>query len=152
MGIFSTMVEILALASFWALFAGRSVNTVNTNSNSLQENVVAKERQELDSLKTGKLDVFADLIADDALFVDGRGTAGKADVVRHAAEFKLVEYSIEGVKFVPLSSNSGVIAYKLTEKGNSHGKDFAAQVYASAVWTQRKGKWVCLFSQETAAR
>jgi len=31
---------------------------------------------------------------------------------------------MEDVKFVPLSSNSGVIACKLTEKGSTHGTDF----------------------------
>jgi hypothetical protein len=59
---------------------------------------------------------------------------------------------MEDVKFVLLSSNSGVIPYKLTEKSRSQGKDFDAQVYAAAVCTEREGKWVCLFSQETASR
>jgi hypothetical protein len=56
------------------------------------------------------------------------------------------------VRFVPLSPESGLIAYKIHEKGVSHGHEFAAQAYISSIWAERAGKWVCLFSQETAAR
>jgi hypothetical protein len=63
-----------------------------------------------------------------------------------------MEYSMEDVRFVSLSSDSGLIGYKLSEKGASHGREFAAQVYVSAVWTKRDGKWISLFSQETPAK
>ena len=119
---------------------------------SIQQQIVAKERGELDSLKTGDLELFATLLADDALFVDAQGPATKAEVVKHVAEFRLVEYFMEDVRFVSLSNDSGLIAYKITEKGVSHGEEFSARVYISAVWTMRQGKWVCVFSQETAAR
>jgi ketosteroid isomerase-like protein len=119
---------------------------------SLQQQIVAKEREELDAVKTGDIKAFASLIADDALFVDARGTDGKENVVKHTADFKLIEYSMENVQFVPLSEKSGVIAYKLTEKASAHGHDFTATIYASAIWVERDSKWVCVFSQETTAR
>jgi len=106
----------------------------------------------LDSLKTGNLAEFAALTADDAVFVDAHGPAGKAEVVKNTSQFRIDDYTIEDVKFVPLSSKSGLIAYKLTETGTSHGKQFSAKVYVSSIWAERKGKWLCLFSQETAAR
>ena len=59
---------------------------------------------------------------------------------------------MENIKFVAAGSNSGVVAYKLTQKGNAHGHEFTSVAYASALWTKRDGKWVCLFSQETPAR
>jgi hypothetical protein len=62
------------------------------------------------------------------------------------------EYAIEDVRFVPLSDASGLISYKIAEKGVSHGHEFAAHVYVSSIWAERGGKWACLFSQETAAR
>jgi hypothetical protein len=106
----------------------------------------------LDSLKAGNLELFGKLLADDAVFVDAQGPASKAQVVKNVAEFKLLEYSMEDVRFVPVSAESGLIAYKVTEKGVSHGREFTAQVYISAVWTKHGGKWICLFSQETAAK
>ena len=119
---------------------------------SIQQMIVSKERQELDSLKSGRLDIFANLLEDDAVFIDPRGFAGKTEVVKNVANFKLLEYSIEDVRFVPLSGKSGLIAYKLSEKGVSHGTEFSSQVYASAIWAERGNKWVCLFSQETVAK
>jgi hypothetical protein len=84
--------------------------------------------QGLDCLKTGNLAEFAALTADDAVFVDAHGPASKAEAVKHTSEFRLDDYTIEDVKFLQLSSKSGPIAYK-----------------------NRKGKWLCIFSQETAA-
>ena len=121
-------------------------------ADSMQQRIVAKESEELDALKNGDLNTFASLLADEAVFLNARGPSSKAEVVKHVAEFKLLEYSMEDVKFVPVSKNSGLIVYKLTEKGASHGREFTDQVYVSALWIEREGKWVCLFSQETAAK
>ena len=118
----------------------------------LREQIVAQERAELDSLKTGDLKTFANFLGDDAVFVDAQGAAGKAEVVKHTADFRLHEYAIADVRFVRLSADSGPIVYTMTESGASHGKEFAARVHVSAVWLKRDGRWMCVFSQETAAK
>ena len=118
----------------------------------LEKQILAKERQGLDSLKTGNLSEFAALTADNAIFVDPHGPAGKAVVLKNTSEFRLNDYTIEDVHFLPLSAKSGLITYKITESGTSHGRQFKATVYVSSIWEQRHGKWQCLFSQETAAR
>jgi ketosteroid isomerase-like protein len=117
-----------------------------------QDEIVAQERAELDSLKTGDMAAFTNFLADDAVFVDSRGSAGKAEVVEHSANVRLHDYSITDVRFVRLSSESGLIVYHLDESGTSHGKEFSAKVLVSALWAKRGGKWVCVFSQETAAK
>ncbi len=86
------------------------------------------------------------------MFVDGAGVASKEQVVKNVAGFQLRDYTIADVRFVALSANSGLIAYRLAETGTSHGKEFAAKVYVSSLWVRRGGKWLCAFSQETAAR
>lgn len=120
--------------------------------NALHSKILAKERQGLDCLKTGNLAEFAALTADDAVFVDAHGPASKAEVVKHTSEFRLDDYAIDDVKFLQLPSKSGLIAYKIAESGTSHGKQFKANVYVSSIWVDRKGKWLCIFSQENAAR
>jgi hypothetical protein len=119
---------------------------------SLQEKIVSKEREGLDALKTGNLELFGNLTADDAVLVDAHGPASKAQLLQNVAGFKLTDYSMGGMEFVPLSAESGLISYKIGEKGVSHGKEFAAEAYVSSVWMERAGKWVCVFSQETPAR
>lgn len=71
--------------------------------------------------------------------------------MKNVQDFKLIDYSMQDVKFVSISPASGLISYKAAEKGISHGREFTSVVYVSSVWTLREGKWVCQFSQETAA-
>ena len=138
--------SVLAARSF------ESPGDSQASAGSLQQQIVAKEREGLDALKTSNLEIFANLTAEEAVFVDAAGLATKADVMKNVAGFTLTDYSMEDVRFVPLSAESGLISYKIHEKGVSHGHEFAAQAYVSSIWAQRAGKWVCLFSQETAAR
>jgi len=120
--------------------------------NALREKIVAQERAELDSLKAGDMAAFANFLADDAVFLDAAGAAGKAEVMKNTAGFRLREYTMTDVRFVALAADSGLITYRMAETGTSHGKEFAAKVYVSALWLKRDGRWLCVFSQETAAK
>lgn len=149
----------------WAIFAAcfgctlfvliikdGSLAAASAANDALRSTIVENEKKELDCLKTGDMRLFASLIADDAVFVNPRGMAGRAEVVKNTSEVRLNNYSMEDVHFLAISPESGMITYKLTETGSAHGKEFLAQVYASALWVRRDGKWVSLFSQETPAR
>src|SRR5271156_1203385 len=116
---------------------------------SLQEQIVAKEREGLDALGSGNLELFGKLTAEEAVMVDAQGAATKAQVLKNVGEFKLTVYSMDDLKFVPVSETTGLISYKITEKGVSHGHEFMAKAYVSSLWTKRGTQWVCLFSQET---
>jgi ketosteroid isomerase-like protein len=122
------------------------------SQDALRDVIVAQERAELDSLKTGDMTAFANFLADDAVLVDARGPAGKAEVLKHTADFRLHGYTMSDIRFVPLSPDSGLIVYSIAESGTSHGKEFTAKVHVSALWAKRGGKWVCVFGQETATR
>jgi hypothetical protein len=118
----------------------------------LKDKIVAQERAELQALKSADYKKFADLIADDAVFVAPQGPATKQEVVQHVADFKLLDFTMDDIRFVQLSPNSGVVAYKLTQKGSAGGHEFTTTVYASATWVRQNGNWVSVFSQETPAR
>jgi hypothetical protein len=118
----------------------------------MQEKVAAKEREGLDALKTGDIARFGELTAEDAVFVDPHGMASKAEVMKNVAGFRLTDFAMDDVKFLQVSEKAGLISYKLTEKGVTHGKEFTAIVFVSSIWAERGGKWVCEFSQETTAR
>jgi hypothetical protein len=118
----------------------------------IERQIESHERLGLDALVTRNLQLFADLTADDAVFVDAKGPASKAQVLKNVGDFRLTDYSMQDIQFVPISTKSGLITYTITETGISHGKQFTARSYIGSVWTERKGKWVLVFSQETAAR
>jgi hypothetical protein len=119
---------------------------------SMQEKVAEKEREGLEALKTGDIAHFGELTAEDAVFVDAHGIASEAEVMKNVAGFRLTDFTMEDVKFLQVSEKAGLISYKLTEKGVTHGKEFTAIVFVSSIWAERGGKWLCEFSQETAAR
>jgi hypothetical protein len=160
---FSSLILIAWMAASGAILLGRSRALVaayrvtgssasQVSETALEDQIIAKEREGLDALKAGNVELFGKLTADDAVLVDAHGPASKAQVLQNVTGFKVTDYSMEGMKFVPLSRDSGLISYKISEKGNSHGKEFTAQAYVSSIWVKRAGNWVCLFSQETEAR
>ena len=149
---------VLTLAAAVSLVHGRTADPKldssdeQTKLTSMEQQIIAKESEGLEALKSGDVQRFAALTAADAIFVDAQGPATKAQVVKNVEGFTLSEYSMNDVKFTALSKTSGLVVYKIREKGVSHGKEFTAQVYVSSIWTKRGKDWLCLFSQETAAR
>jgi ketosteroid isomerase-like protein len=124
----------------------------NTAADSFEDQIVAAERAGLDALKAGDVGKFGDFTADEAVFVDAHGPATKAQVLQNVVGFKLTDYTMDNIQVKRISPNTGLLVYKITETGVSHGKEFTAQVYISSIWTERDKKWLCLFSQETGAR
>jgi Domain of unknown function (DUF4440) len=133
-------------------FALAARQSATGGGSSMQEKVAAKEREGLEALKTGDIAHFGELTAEDAVFVDPHGIASKAEVMKNVAGFRLTDFTIEDLKFLRLSDKAGLISYKVTETGVTHGKEFTAIVFVSSIWAERGGKWLCEFSQETAAR
>ncbi len=124
----------------------------DTQPSATEQQIVSKEREGLDALKSGNVQRFADLTDEDGVFIDAEGPATKAQVMKNVAAFTLTEYSMDDLKFVALSKDSGLITYKIHEKGISHGKEFDARAYVSSIWTKKGKNWLCIFSQETGAR
>jgi ketosteroid isomerase-like protein len=125
---------------------------VPTHAQGLREEIVAQERAGLEALKIGDIAAFGDSMAEDAVFVDTSGLAGKAQVVKNVGGFRLREFTMTDIRFVPLSADTGLVVYTLEESGTTHGKEFSARVHVASVWSKHSGKWLCEFSQETAAK
>jgi hypothetical protein len=154
----SATIFAIAVAALICLLLGRAGSAARKSASAspqqdlMREQIISKEREGIDALKSGNLTLFANLTADDAVFVDDHGITGKTEVVQNTAQFKLTDYRMDNVKFVAISANSGLISYEMLEKGTSHGKDFSAHVFVSSVWIERADKWYCLFSQESLVR
>jgi len=116
----------------------------------LLEQITAQEHRRLDAWKAGSTAAFADMIAEDAVFVDSRGPEGKAAVVEHTSNSKLKDYFMDNAKLVTFTATSGLITYKRTEKTIAgKNKEVASDFFVSVFWVQRDGKWLCVFSQES---
>ena|SRR5277367_2218043 len=148
----ASTVSIARLAFAKAAPSSIGPNGADSQPSAMEQQIVSKEREGLDALRAGNVQRFADLTAEDGIFIDAQGPASKAQVVKNVAGFTLSEYSMDDLKFVALSKDSGLITYKIHEKGISHGKEFDAHAYVSSIWTKKGKNWLCIFSQETGAR
>jgi hypothetical protein len=149
------VIAVCATVFFYAPVIAKPLTQLQdfkANESSMEQEIVSKEQEGLEALKKGDVPRFAGLTANEAVFVDSSGPADKDRVVRNVNGFTLEDYSMSDIRFVQISPNAGLIAYKIAEKGNSHGKEFTAQAYVSSLWTRRDNKWLCLFSQETPAK
>ena len=99
----STSIGVVAILISAAVAQSPDSHDAKTSPSSLQQQIIAKEHEGLDALKSGNLEQFGNLTADDAnSLVDAQGPASKAQVMKNVAGFNLTDYSMEDVKFVPL--------------------------------------------------
>ena len=84
--------------------------TPTTAETSLSQQILSKEREELDAQKAGNFKAFENLIADEGVFVNADGPASKAEMLKRTEGIKLLEYGINGVKFLPISADTGLIS------------------------------------------
>jgi hypothetical protein len=127
----SVVVTIILLGVFLlarpraSVAAAQSVESGGASADSLEQQIVSHEREGLNALKVGDVDHFGNLTADDAVLIDAHGPTTKAQVLKNVAGFTLTDYSMDDIRFIPLSATSGLIAYKISEKGVSHGRDLS---------------------------
>ncbi|HKR84246.1 MAG TPA: nuclear transport factor 2 family protein [Terriglobales bacterium] len=126
----NSYLRIVSLAAF--IFVPNALAAAQAPS--LQQTIVAKEREELEAIKAGDRRIFAELLADDAVFLNPRGHGDKPLVVKKTSMIRLLDFSMDDIHFVPISQSSGLVAYRLTETMAREDKQFKVEVYASAVW------------------
>ena len=120
-----------------------------TPVDSLKNTILAKEREELDALKFGNTKLFGELLSEDAVFVDSHGPIPKATLMKHVGEFRITQYEMAQIRFVPTGERSGVLIYKLNSEGTIQWAEFHHSTFVSACWAETSAHWVCVFSQET---
>ena len=116
--------------------------TLTANENSINE---AYAKRDVATLKT--------LIAADASAIDPGGLMTAADLYKQlpTMDLKLTEQHASNFKYAWVNANTVVVTYTWTGKGVAMGQAVQSPVYASTVWTNRAGKWMAVFHQETPA-
>ena len=115
----------------------------------MQVQIEAQERAGLNDLKTGDLEDFRKLMAEDGVFVDAQARSTREQVMAAVGGFRLTDFSMTQVKFLRVGAETGLISYEFNDHGVTHGRPFTTHSYVSSLWTRRGGRWVCLFSQSS---
>jgi hypothetical protein len=94
---------------------------------------------------------FNSLVAPDAVSADMGGFMKVADFVKVIDQVKLASWHIMNPQVVWINDKSAIVAYTWMGKGTYMNQPLPETMFASTVWTERNGKWVAVFHQETPA-
>ena len=123
------------------------------NRAALERQIVANERAINDAIAKGDLRAFHANIAPDAISIDPAGISrvNSPDFDRMIAALRIQTWNIDGSQFYWVSDTTVVHMYRWTGTGTYQGQPVSSPTWASTVWTNKDGKWMAVFHQETTA-
>jgi hypothetical protein len=106
---------------------------------------------EWEALKNKDKKTYADLLADDyqGVEVDGQGERTKLQAVNELADGNVFNYTIWGLKLIPLGPDAAFVLYESTMQFPPKSQVRYSRVYVSELWVKRNGEWKELHYQET---
>lgn len=125
------------------------------NTNAIQQELLAKERQYWNAIKEKDAATALSLSDEDCLVVgaQGIGALSKAALEKmlRGASYELRDFSIEELRLRPISEDVMAVAYKVREELELEGRTIRLVAYDTSLWTRRDGQWVCAMHTESLA-
>jgi len=142
--VFTLMLTLVAVVFAQAPAANRSA---------IEKQILTNERAISDAFAKGDMKAFNGLVASDAVSVDNSGImkTGDPNFEKMMKDMKLQSWNIDGSQFYWINDNSVVHMYKWTGKGTYQGQPVPSPTWASTVWSNKGGKWIAVFHQESLA-
>jgi len=149
----ATMVLSQTLAIVALAAVGLAQAPAAANRAAAEKQVLAAERAVNEAIAKGDMKTFHANIAPDAVGVDmgGINKVNVPDFDKMMLQTKLTSWNIDGSQFLWINDAAVVHMYRWTGKGTFQGQPIPSPVWTSTLWTNKGGKWVGVFHQETAA-
>ena len=113
--------------------------------------LIANENKVSDAIAKHDLKTFNDLVMPEGAAADMGGFMKVCDFAKAFDQVKVSSWHIMNPQVIWVNDKTAVVAYTWMGKGTYMNQPMPETVYASTVWTERNGKWVAMFHQETAA-
>jgi hypothetical protein len=113
--------------------------------------LIANENKVSEAVAKHDLKTFNDLVAADGLSADMGGFMKVADFTKTFDQVKISAWHIMDTKVMWIDDKSAIVTYTWMGKGTYMNQPLPETAYASTVWTERNGKWIAVFHQETGA-
>ena len=125
--------------------------TTTSKNNSLQEQLVAMEKQAWESWKTRNGSFFQTFLSEDSISVGSTGVDNKSAIVKFIGSpmCEIKSYSMDNLQMIMTDKKTAILTYKAMQDGTCEGKTLPALVWATSMYVKRGGKWVSNFHQET---
>jgi hypothetical protein len=122
-----------------------------SKNNSLQEQLVAMEKQAWESWKTRNGGFFQTFLSEDSINVGSTGVDNKSAIVKFISSpmCEIKSYSMDNLQMIMTDKKTAILTYKAMQDGTCDGKTIPSSVWATSMYVKRNGKWVSNFHQET---
>jgi hypothetical protein len=117
----------------------------------IEKTLIANENKVNEAVAKHDVKTFTDLVASDAMSADQSGFMKVGDFVKSMDQMKVNSWHIMSPQVVWVNDKTAVVGYTWMGSGTYQGQPFPETTYASTVWTERNGKWVAVFHQESPA-
>lgn len=115
----------------------------------IEKTLIANENKVSEAVAKHDVKTFTDLVDVDGLAADQNGFMRVADFVKSMDQLKVTSWHIMDTQVSWVDDKTAIVRYTWMGAGTYMGQPFPSTVYASTVWTERNGKWVAMFHQET---
>lgn len=120
---------------------------------SVEESIIAMEKQAWAAVKGRDTKAFSDLFAADGMMADSGGFSTRDAFYKSLPDLTITDYTLSDFKVMMIDKDAAIITYKADVKGSYKGQAFPPNpAYVSSIWTKRGGKWVAVYHQETMAQ
>jgi hypothetical protein len=117
----------------------------------IEKTLIDNENKINEAVAKHDVKTFNDLVASDALSADAMGFVKVAEFVKSINDVKIGSWHIMDTQVHWVNDKSAVVTYTWMGNGTFKGEPVPATTYSATVWTERNGKWVAVYHQETAA-
>jgi hypothetical protein len=141
----------LPAVTFFVLGCAASAFAQAGSKAAIEKTLIANENKVGEAIAKQDLKTFNDLVSADGISADMGGFMKVADFTKTFDQVKISTWHIMEAKVTWIDDKSAIVTYTWMGKGTYMNQPVPETVYASTVWTERNGKWVAVFHQETAA-
>jgi uncharacterized protein DUF4440 len=125
---------------------------VREGNSALADGLLTVERQFWESWKSGKPEVFKQLMAGDAVFFGQYGVASKADIIQQQEQSvqacKVESYTLTSPRAIRIDENAAILLYEAEQHATCGGEKVQPLMHGSSVYANRGGKWLNLYRSE----
>ena len=140
------------LAAGLVVFAfGAAVYGQAASKAAAEKAVIANENKINEAVAKQDVKTFLSLLAPEAVAGDMGGFMKAADFSKTIDQLKITSWHIMDTKVLWVDDKTAVVTYTWMGAGTYMKQPVPGMTYASTVWTERNGKWLAVFHQETVA-
>jgi len=139
-----------ALAAGLLMLGATSVFAQAGSKAATEKALIANENKISEAVQKHDVKTFTELVSSDGVSADDHGFMKVADFVKTMDQIKIGSWHIMDEKVVWVDDKTAILTYTWMGSGTYQTAPIPATTFSSTVWTEKNGKWVAVFHQETA--